>query len=541
MAEEDVLFGKNRHLFGGIEPSNMIFFKATPTRLLRGGAPAVVLNIKLPSDTTVDGQTICTVAGAIIRKSTTGYPETEFEGELVIDAKENTEFTDTDVETDVTYYYSAFPYSDQEVYNRGLNSVNIDNAMIDQNTPSYVYGYDLDMNDSNPATRVTYPVDVDNYEFASAYMDFTKGEFNYGDWASEPGVGFIPSPCNIKSANLANKVYLDPNDYCPSKSGGTSDYYMMEWPKIYTKRWEENGVYHFRCSDVKMDEDYDCWSNYDTNNNEIDHFYTSIYPATYDRWLYVAPITDHTTGLTAEEFLAKKVTVSSDRSAWSFDQLCDRFLIQDLLVLMGKSTDTQSIYGTGILVSENNKKNGTMDTKGLFWGTNNGTVGVKVFGMEHWWGNTARYLPGLVDGLFGGSRHYYRYKITRGTHDGSTATDYTLGDGYIGYDSLSSGNMNVAGTRLRGYISDMMTFDWGRICDIEVNTSTVAPYNGSATTYECDYIDFGYTYSTTYCGTTGVFTTNINQLGAFGYSGWNMDGAGSSYIGVSLSYKPTKA
>ena len=28
---------------------------------------------------------------------------------------------------------------------------------------------------------------------------------------------------------------------------------MMEWPKIYTKRWEENGIYHFRCSDTPQD------------------------------------------------------------------------------------------------------------------------------------------------------------------------------------------------------------------------------------------------------------------------------------------------
>ena len=28
MAEEDLIFGKNRHFFGGIEPSNMLAFSA---------------------------------------------------------------------------------------------------------------------------------------------------------------------------------------------------------------------------------------------------------------------------------------------------------------------------------------------------------------------------------------------------------------------------------------------------------------------------------------------------------------------------------
>ena len=27
MAEEDLIFGKNRHFFGGIEPSNMLAFR----------------------------------------------------------------------------------------------------------------------------------------------------------------------------------------------------------------------------------------------------------------------------------------------------------------------------------------------------------------------------------------------------------------------------------------------------------------------------------------------------------------------------------
>ena len=48
MAEEDLIFGKNRHFFGGIEPSNMLAFTA------HGGMPQgqyrVFITATLPND-----------------------------------------------------------------------------------------------------------------------------------------------------------------------------------------------------------------------------------------------------------------------------------------------------------------------------------------------------------------------------------------------------------------------------------------------------------------------------------------------------------
>ena len=94
MAEEDLIFGKNRHFFGGIEPSNMKVFNVK----IQGGiygklGPLVVAT--LPDDTVVNDQTLCTVEGVIIRRKTTGYPKDEFDGDLVADIKESTSFTDT--------------------------------------------------------------------------------------------------------------------------------------------------------------------------------------------------------------------------------------------------------------------------------------------------------------------------------------------------------------------------------------------------------------------------------------------------------------
>ena len=45
-----------------------------------------------------------------------------------------------------------------------------------------LYGFRINKNDSNPSTRVEYL--YDNANFAPAAMNFTEGEFDYGDWAN---------------------------------------------------------------------------------------------------------------------------------------------------------------------------------------------------------------------------------------------------------------------------------------------------------------------------------------------------------------------
>ena len=60
MAEEDIIFGKNRHFFGGIEPSNMLALSAAISNNV------VLVTATLPEDTKVNDQTLCTVEGAVI-------------------------------------------------------------------------------------------------------------------------------------------------------------------------------------------------------------------------------------------------------------------------------------------------------------------------------------------------------------------------------------------------------------------------------------------------------------------------------------------
>ena len=611
MAEEDLIFGKNRHFFGGIEPSNMLVFSVAVE------SDVVKVTATLPNDTVVNNQTLCTVEGAIIRRKTTDYPKDEFDGDLVANIKASTVFADSGASPTGTYYYAAFPYTTQGVYNRNkANRVvinepepmqefsaksvyvsasdtvkveitaklpnGVSGAVIRRSTTGYpisetdgelfkditangtytdtnvtvgvvyyysafpytstgaynrseanrtsvtpkkrdyLFGYDLDNIVSSSTGRVEYPSDVDNANFTPAAMNFSSGVFNYGSWNIEPGTKFMPRPCMLTYAGVVDH-YLNPNDYTKKTDGTASSVAntsfggnaMMEWPKIWVKRWEENGVYHFRCSDIQIDEDYECWSNYDRLNNQIDHFYTPIF--------FGSNVSNKMRSISGQSNLVSQnasteiTYAKANGDDWYTEVLADRLLIQDLLVMMAKSTDGQTAYGSGVTDASAAIGQGTMNTKGMFYGTNTKTAGVKVFGMENLWGNLWRRTAGWIN-----ANGTQKVKLTRGTHDGSTATDYnTDGSGY-----LTVSGATPSGTS-GGYIKTMKTMPYGRI-----------PYDasGSATTFEADGLWFNNS-QTNYALVGGGWHLDL-RCGPFHASLNDAASDSAPSFGAALSCKP---
>jgi hypothetical protein len=153
---------------------------------------------------------------------------------------------------------------------------------------------------------------------------------------------------------------------------------------------------------------------------------------------------------------------------WDMEDVACRQLINLLLLLIGKSTDTQTVFGRGRCKSSNNNaiQTGTMNNKGLFWGDTSGTNGVKVFGIENYWGNIWRRTAGWIQ--IQGNQWI---KLTYGTQDGSTATDYNEdGSGYIDTGVTLTSDQ---------YISSMLANQYGLYPN---NVS-----GGSASTQYCDY------------------------------------------------------
>lgn len=613
MAEEDLIFGKNRHFFGGIEPSNMLKFTAA----LDSASRKVKIEAELPKDTVINNQTLCTVAGAVIRRSLTNYPKDEFDGDLVATINGSVSITDTNTTPTGTYYYSAFPFTTQGVYNRntanrvvvnepsnmvaftaksvynasaGTAKVEITatlpsgvaGAIIRKSTtgypvsetdgtafqsitssgtltdtsvtigityyysafpytstgaynrnpvnrtsvvPSryaYLFGFDLNTVDSNPATRVSYPSDVENTSYAAAKMNLSSGAFSYGGWPSSGK--FMPKPCMLTYAGVVDH-YLNANDYTKKVDGSASQVAntsfggnaMMEWPKIWAKRWTEGNIYKFRCCDIQLDSSYECICNYDRNNNQIDNFYTPIYfGSSISSKMRSISGQSNSVSTTAD---AEITLAKANGADWYTEVLADRLLIQDLLTMIGKSTAHQETFGYGRCSSSNTSAigQGTMNTKGMFWGSSDQTSGVKVFGMENWWGNIWRRTAGWIL-----ENETQKVKLTRGTKDGSTSSDYnTTGSGYMTISGATPTGSSG------GYISGCKNMPYGRI-----------PFqaSGSSSTYESD----------------GLWFSNSGVMYAFVGGGWDyalLVGGFCAYlsrtasnasadIGAALSCKP---
>lgn len=109
----------------GRSPNNMRAFNAVPL-----SQTSIGLNFIEPNDSTdSDENVICTVSGVMIRVSTESYPQNTSEGLLVIDNKEPGKYEKTNFVVDglihgTTYYFTAFPYSTQKVYNLSHSSEN---------------------------------------------------------------------------------------------------------------------------------------------------------------------------------------------------------------------------------------------------------------------------------------------------------------------------------------------------------------------------------------------------------------------------------
>lgn len=580
MAEEDLIYGKNRHMFGGAEPSNMIEFSARINENSK-----IEITAKPPKDTIIDGQTLCSVAGAIIRRKSGNYPKDEFDGTLVTTVTEDVTFTDAEADQAETWYYSAFPYSIQGVYNRNpinrcmvnepekltkfvatykfdslkdkitvtlnvnftenvhgvtirksttgylsnendgelLSTIYSPGDVADENvesgikyfysafpftstgeynrdpfnrvsvTPrkaSYYFGYDLDMDNSNPDTRVTYPGDVDNANFEPAGLTniSSSGTFALNDWDFSAGEKFMPRPCTLSYDGMVVD-YLNPSDFSKTIDGeesnivgiSSTDLVMMEWPKIYTKRWKEGNIYKFRCSDAKLDDDFECWCNYDIDNNEIEHFYMSAYRCYfYENKVYSRSGTrpDTYTFLPTLKYILNTLSTILGED-WSSETIAERTLISDLLVMMAKNTNIRNKFGCGT-TSSSSFDNGINDANGMFVVKyDHIDKPNKIFGLDAYWGSSIVNVGSTLTGIMavkGGYNPYpfynFSYKTTPGTKDGSKGRGFSVN--VEDYKQIAFENVTI------GYGRSFTVVDGVRL----ISDTTGA----SSTTYDCCYI-----------------------------------------------------
>lgn len=108
----------------GQAPNNMRKFTAFSVSKTEIG-----LRFLEPEDSYMDGNLICSVGGVMIRMGETDYPKNTSDGTLIIDNTElgkyeTSEFVVSNLVEGKTYYFSAFPYSSQGVFNLSSNEAN---------------------------------------------------------------------------------------------------------------------------------------------------------------------------------------------------------------------------------------------------------------------------------------------------------------------------------------------------------------------------------------------------------------------------------
>ena len=489
-----------------------------------------------PDDLVVDGITISRWAGTKVVVKASSIPSDTTDGVAIYDiTTRNAHSSDPlvvdSLANDVLYYVRFFPYAID-------GNTNTNNSNYGSGTPksSALYGFHIDPTDSNPSTAITYLEGAIGK--TPAHMNFSTGAFDWGDWDEDEF--FMPRPCMLNYDGTV-AYYLDPTDYSKKADGTTASNissssvngnFMMEWGRDGKKIWykvvpdsDPTGVSIY-FADNQVDEGYHCWNFYDANNNVQDHFYTPIYNGSYIS-SRIRSLSGQTTGVSqtidTEISYARSNNsaggLSGDR--WFIETYGDRMLINWLLVLLGKSLDTQTVYGQGYVNSNNSSPiaSGTMNTRGLFWGESGGKQGVKVFGMEHYWGNVWRRIVGVL------TYNSYQYvKLTPNTADGSSGSAYS--------GTSESGMIN---TGITSNNSNLYT-RWYRYNNLGYSVVYQNGQAGSDTTY---YPDYGYTYgdSTRRHACAGGYWNRGLYAGAFSLDVTYGPSFASAPRGASLSFR----
>ena len=421
-------------------------------------------------------------------------------------------------------YYAT---SDKGIYREGTIELDKWGNYNIKIIESKIYAVHINMNEADPDSAVTFPSGYDNSDFSdNAYMDFTGGSFHYGNWAN---AFFMPRSCMLKFDGTVD-YYLNEDDETKKEDGTASDVAninyggnaMVEWGKIYFgfKGDSDGNGYTFIVSNSPS-EGLDCYCNIDENKNEIDHFYTPKYFGSNDSSNRLRSISGQS-NYVSQTGTTELSHAKANGNGWSTECYGDWTLIKHLLVLMSKSLNIQAKYGYGRCSTSNSTAigQGTMNGKGRFWGDSSQTNGVKIFGMENWYGNIWRRIEGYVTNSSG----VQLVKMCYGTRDGSTADGYSTGG--TGYVSMGT----TSGTSGSG----IQTMHINNKCGVVPKALTG---NTSPTTYFSD----GHWYNNSCYAFVGGDWNNGLRVGVFASNVSSAVSYADASLGAAVSCKPLSA
>ena len=436
----------------GIAPDNMRAFSC------QVGDGQVKITFTFPGDTKVENpetgaaQVISSVKGVkIVMKAGSDPIENEYDGTLLIDSTTPGEYATTPyIATGLTngqdYTFAAFPYSDQGAVNR-----NLANQRTVAPQAYILLGFKIDKNDSNPATKVSYTEQAVGLTPAS--VNLSTGAFNYGSFAN---FWFVSEnkPYMVKSDGTPD-YELDPMDYTKKANGTASDVSNLSYngnamakiPLVYLRQWEDSSYEYCNICNIQLDDSYHAYAHTREDGSIMDYIYLSLFEGS----LISGKVRSlkGQTPMNSQTGSNELTYAKANGALWSTRSWSQRNLINMLLILIGKTTDTQTAFGKGYYNYGNSSApnyltSGGASDKGQFYGSNKTRDYVKVFHIENWWGDVWERIEGCVTN----SSTHILIKDTPGYN--------TTGTGYTDTGIVPGGTSG-------GYISACVMTDHGLI------------------------------------------------------------------------------
>lgn len=398
--------------------------------------------------------------------------------------------------TGARYFFAAYVFSNS--YTSALSEVK--SARV----KSYsLFGYKILKSDSNTSSRVEYTDDAVGMN--PAWVDLTTGVFNYGSWGDS---WFVRKNRAVMLRSNKTVAYeLNPNDYTKKIDGTASDVSnvnfdgnaMSEMPKVWLKTWEDSKYNYVNISDVQLDADFHQDAYIGNDGKPRDVFYMSMFTGSIqNNKMRSLKGLRPTTGTNGQQELTAAGLNGAGWTTWTYSRWN---LINCLLVLMSKSTNTQASFGYGNYTGGSSAGNllttGGASARGQFTGTNKSNDYMKVFHIENYYADMWKRIEGFVTGSNG------RILVKTTPPYNSTGS---------GYDDTGVAPSGGSG----GYITQMLLDNHGFIPSVT---------GGSETTYFSDgfwYAANCYAFvggSCSYGFICGAFALHVD--GAFSAAGWS--------------------
>ncbi len=265
------------------------------------------------------------------------------------------------------------------------------------------YGYRVKESEGNPSTRVEYLFDA--VGMSPAHMDYSNAAFNFGSWAD---VWFVRDnfPCMVGSDGAVDYA-LDPNDYTKKAADGSAsdvanaDYAgnaMSAIPLVWVKRYHENGYRYVIFCETQYDGGYQAYAHTRPDGTISPYAYGPMFEGSL-----VGGKLRSLSGQAPESSTTANAEIAAaeaNGAAWTITTWAFWNLVHDLLVLLGKSTNIQNVFGQGHTTGGSGAASllttGTLANKGQFYGTADTLSAVKVFHMENFWGDRWERIVGLI-------------------------------------------------------------------------------------------------------------------------------------------------